>query len=146
MCFSFSISCFNEYSGLISFRIDWFDLLAVQGTLKSLSIMLAFCLYKNKDLITIIQYYLEEVLYRQLSISYFIVVFLSTREHISEKRGVAWGWGQSVKLKKLQKKKREVQAWEGIEAATGKVQKRRKQKKELDLLLKPEGLWAGLRV
>ena len=34
--FSFSISPFNDYSGLISFRIDWFDLLAVQGTLKSL--------------------------------------------------------------------------------------------------------------
>ena len=34
--FSFSISLFNEYSGLISFRIGWFDLLAVQGTLKSL--------------------------------------------------------------------------------------------------------------
>ena len=34
--FSFSISSSNEYSGLISFRIDWFDLLAVQGTLKSL--------------------------------------------------------------------------------------------------------------
>ena len=34
--FSFSISPFNEYSGLISFRIDSFDLLAVQGTLKSL--------------------------------------------------------------------------------------------------------------
>ena len=33
---SFSISLCNEYSGLISFRIDWFDLLAVQGTLKSL--------------------------------------------------------------------------------------------------------------
>ena len=32
----FSISSCNEYSGLISFRIDWFDLLAVQGTLKSL--------------------------------------------------------------------------------------------------------------
>ena len=32
----FSISPFNEYSGLISCRIDWFDLLAVQGTLKSL--------------------------------------------------------------------------------------------------------------
>ena len=30
--FSFSISPSNEYSGLISFRIDWFDLLAVQGT------------------------------------------------------------------------------------------------------------------
>ena len=34
--FSFSINPSNEYSGLISFRIDWFDLLAVQGTLKSL--------------------------------------------------------------------------------------------------------------
>ena len=34
--FSFSISPFNEYSGLIYFRIDWFDLFAVQGTLKSL--------------------------------------------------------------------------------------------------------------
>ena len=34
--FSFSISSSNEYSGLISFRIDWLDLLAVQGTLKSL--------------------------------------------------------------------------------------------------------------
>ena len=33
--FSFSISPSNKYSGLISFRIDWFDLLAVQGTLKS---------------------------------------------------------------------------------------------------------------
>ena len=35
--FSFSNSPSNEYSGLISFRIDWFDLLAVQGTLKSSS-------------------------------------------------------------------------------------------------------------
>ena len=34
--FSFSISPSNEYSGLISFSISWFDLLAVQGTLKSL--------------------------------------------------------------------------------------------------------------
>ena len=34
--FSFSISPSNEYSGLISFRIDWLDLLAVLGTLKSL--------------------------------------------------------------------------------------------------------------
>ena len=34
--FSFSISPSNEYSGLISFRIDWFDFLAVQGTLKNL--------------------------------------------------------------------------------------------------------------
>ena len=34
--FNFSISPSNEYSGLISFRIDWFDLLAVQGTFKNL--------------------------------------------------------------------------------------------------------------
>jgi len=35
--FSFSISPFNEYSGLISFRIDWLDLLAAQGTLRAFS-------------------------------------------------------------------------------------------------------------
>uniref|UniRef100_A0AC11D9L0 Uncharacterized protein n=5 Tax=Ovis aries TaxID=9940 RepID=A0AC11D9L0_SHEEP len=34
--FSFSISPSNEYSGLISFRMDWLDLLAIQGTFKSL--------------------------------------------------------------------------------------------------------------
>ena len=34
--FSFSISPSNEYSGLISFRMDWLDLVAVQGTLKNL--------------------------------------------------------------------------------------------------------------
>ena len=34
--FSFNISLSNEYSGLISFRMDWLDLLAVQGTLRSL--------------------------------------------------------------------------------------------------------------
>ena len=41
--FSLSIRPSSEYSGLISFRIDWFDLLAVQGTLKSLS--LCVCIY-----------------------------------------------------------------------------------------------------
>ena len=35
-CFSFSISTSNEYSGLISLRIDWFDLLSVQGILRCL--------------------------------------------------------------------------------------------------------------
>ena len=35
-CFSFNVSSSNDYSGLISFRIDWFDLLAVRGTLGSL--------------------------------------------------------------------------------------------------------------
>ena len=43
--FSFSISPTNEYSGLISFRIGWFDLLAVQGTLKSLCQLRRYCLY-----------------------------------------------------------------------------------------------------
>ena len=36
MSFSFSISPSNEYSGMSSFKIDWFDLLTAQGTLKSL--------------------------------------------------------------------------------------------------------------
>ena len=44
--FSFSISPFKEYSGLISFRIDWFDILAAQGTLRSL-----FHHYNSKALI-----------------------------------------------------------------------------------------------
>ena len=35
-CFSFNTNPFNEHPGLISFRMDWLDLLAVQGTLKSL--------------------------------------------------------------------------------------------------------------
>ena len=35
--FSFNISPYNEYPGLVSFRMDWLDLLAIQGTLKSLS-------------------------------------------------------------------------------------------------------------
>ena len=46
--FSFSISPSNEYSGPISFRMDWFDLLAVQGTLKSLSTESFFIPYQNK--------------------------------------------------------------------------------------------------
>ena len=40
--FSFTISPSNEYSGLISFKIDWLDLLAVQGTLKNLFRFLEF--------------------------------------------------------------------------------------------------------
>ena len=41
--FSFNISSSNEYPGLICFRMDWLDLLAVQGTLKSLLELLAYC-------------------------------------------------------------------------------------------------------
>ena len=58
--FSFSISLSNEYSGLISFRIHWFDLLAVQGTLRSLEhhnskesiLLLALCLLYGPPLIS----------------------------------------------------------------------------------------------
>ena len=59
--FSFSISHSNEYSGLVSFRIDWLALLAVQQTLKSLlqhhswsinSLALSFLLWSNSDIHT----------------------------------------------------------------------------------------------
>ena len=43
--FSFSISPSSEYSGLIFFRVDWFDLLAVHGTLKSYPALLGWCLF-----------------------------------------------------------------------------------------------------
>ena len=42
---SFSISPSSEYSGLISFRMDWFDLLAVHGTLKSSPTLLGWCFF-----------------------------------------------------------------------------------------------------
>jgi len=45
--FSFSIRPYNEYSGLIFFRMDWLDLLAVQGTLRSL---LQYCNSKTSIL------------------------------------------------------------------------------------------------
>ena len=37
-CFSFNVSPSNEHPGLVSFRMDWLDLLAVQGTLKGLTV------------------------------------------------------------------------------------------------------------
>ena len=55
-CFSFNSSLSYEYSGWISFRIDWFDLLAVQGTLKSLlqhySSEVSRCHNTNKNWLT----------------------------------------------------------------------------------------------
>ena len=50
---SFSISLSNEYSGLISFRIDWFDLFAVQGTLKSLLQHHSSCTNLPKSILTL---------------------------------------------------------------------------------------------
>ena len=55
--FNFSISLSNEYSGLISFRIDWFDLLAVRGTLKNL-----FQHHSSKAQILLCSAYLSHVL------------------------------------------------------------------------------------
>ena len=75
--FSFSISPSNEYSGLISFRIDWFDLLAVQGTLKSL-----------------LQHYSSKASILQHS-TFFIVQLLhpymtTGRNHSSDKMDFSW--------------------------------------------------------
>ena len=58
--FSFSISPSNEYSRLISFRIDWFDLLAVQGNLKSL--FQQPCSYLEKCLLAIFACWFENIL------------------------------------------------------------------------------------
>ena len=58
--FYFSISSFSEYSGLISFRIDWFDLLAFQETLK--------CLLQHQ---TCSNYVVEKVLLSQKSIDFY---------------------------------------------------------------------------
>ena len=67
--FSFSISPSNEYSGLISFRIDWLDLLAVQATLKSpLYLLRTYShIYQiNKTYIFIFNFYICAQVYMQL--------------------------------------------------------------------------------
>ena len=67
--FSFSISPSNEYSGLLSFRMDWLDLLAVQGTLKSLlqhhsskaSILQCSAFFINPALTSILDYWKKTI-------------------------------------------------------------------------------------
>ena len=66
--FSFSISPSNEYSGLISFRMDWSDLLAVQGTLKSL-LQHHSSLWYNRDVLRVVKKKAEEE--RQYHLSRF---------------------------------------------------------------------------
>ena len=80
--FSFSISPSNAYSGLISFRVDWLDLLAVQGTLKSL-----------------LQHHRSKPSILQLS-AFFIVQlshpYMTTRETIALTRWTFVGKGMSL--------------------------------------------------
>ena len=76
--FSFNISPSNEHSGLISFRMDWLDLLAVQGTLKSLpqhhsskaSIFLAFCFLYSPTLTSTHDYWKNQSLTRLHPLDY----------------------------------------------------------------------------
>ena len=99
--FSFSISPSNEYSGLISFRIDWSDLLAVQGTLKSLlqhhklktSILWHLALFKvqlsylymtiRETIALTIQTFVGKVMSLLFNMmSRFVIVFLPRSEHL----------------------------------------------------------------
>jgi len=98
---SFSISPSNEYSGLISFRIDWFDLLGIQGTLKSLpqhhsskaSILqhLAFFMVQlshpymttGKTIALMIQIFVGKVMFLLFNmLSRFVIAFLPRSKHL----------------------------------------------------------------
>ena len=99
--FSFSINSSNEYPGLISFRIDWFDLLANQGILKSLlqhyslkaSILwwLAFFMVQllhlymptGKTIVLTIQTFVSKVMSLLFNIpSSFVIAFLPRSKHL----------------------------------------------------------------
>ena len=98
--FSFSISPSNEYSGLISFRFDWFDCLAVQGTLKSLlyhhsskASILRFGLLYGPTLTSIHDYWKNQALIiwtfvgRVMTLlftmlSRFVIAFLPRSKHV----------------------------------------------------------------
>ena len=71
--FKVSISPSSEYSGLISFRIDWFDILAVQGTLKSL-------LQQHSSKASILQhsvFFMVQLSHPCMTVSYFILYEVS---------------------------------------------------------------------
>ena len=91
--FSFSINPSNEYSGLISFRIDWLDLLAVQGTLKSLlqhhsseALVLqcsAFLYGPTKTIALTIWTFVGKVMSMLFSmLSRFVIAFLPRSKHL----------------------------------------------------------------
>ena len=68
--FCFSISPSNEYSGLISFRIDWFDLLSVQGTVKSLLLQ-----HHNSKALNLQQLTLNTIMLNELFLSFNAIAF-----------------------------------------------------------------------
>ena len=85
--FSFSISPSNEYSGLISFRMDWLDLLAVQGSLKSL-----------------LQHHSSEALILQCSVFFIVQIshpYMTTGKTITLTRGTLVGKAMSLLLNML---------------------------------------------
>ena len=98
---SFSISPSKEYSGLISFRIDWFDLLAVKGTLKSLlqhhnskaSILQALSLLDGPTLTSIRNYRKKTI---ALTIQTFVGKVISLLFNILPKFVIAFLQGRSV--------------------------------------------------
>ena len=75
--FSFNISPSNEYSGLVSFRMDWLDLLAVQGTLKSL-----LQHHSSKASVWCLAFFIVQLSYPYLTTG---VVFISIKLHFSPK-------------------------------------------------------------
>ena len=98
---SFSISPSNDYSGLISFRMNWFDLLAVQGTLKSLfqhhslkapvlqcsaffMVQLSHLyMTTGKNIVLIIQIFISKVMSLLLNtLSRFFIAFLPRSKHL----------------------------------------------------------------
>ena len=76
--FSFSISPSNEHPGLISFRMDWLDLLVVQGTLKSL-------LQHHSSKASLFPYFLFFILFLYSSLSLLIKEKLATKLNLSFK-------------------------------------------------------------
>ena len=98
--FSFSISTPNEYSGLISIKIDWFDLLAVQGTLRSLpqhsskALILQCCAFfvvqlsqlyvtTGKTITLTIQTFVSRVMsLLSNTLSRFVIAFLPKSKHL----------------------------------------------------------------
>ena len=118
--FSFSISLSNEYSGLISLRMDWFDLLAVQGTLKSLlqqfksskaSILWCLAFFKvqlshlfmttGKTIALTIWRFVGKVMSLLFNMLYrFVIAFLPRSKHLL----ISWLQSPSAVILELEKK------------------------------------------